>query len=482
MCDTMKIAAAYIRVSDERQDEYSPDSQVKLIREFAKKNDAYVPDEYIFFDDGISARSSKKRVEFNRMIAMAKEKDTPFSTIYVWKFSRFARNQEESIVFKSLLKKNGVDVVSISEPVIDGVFGSLIERIIEWMDEYYLIRLSGEVKRGMTEKAERGEAMCHPALGYKLIDGNYIPDDEEATVVHQIFSDYANGKGEREIALQLGMQGIKTHRGNPPDNRLVDYILHNPVYIGKIRWSTQGRAASKRDYNNENIMIVDGSHKPIIDIELWNKVQERLKMQKAMYGKKQRKEQNVEWMLKGLVKCSCCGATLVRTQTACPSMQCHNYAKGSCHTSHSLSIKKANKAIIEGLEQAANSLSFTFAPNESKKTEKEIDYDTLIVKEKEKLKRCKEAYQNGIDSLDEYAANKKSIQESIDFLLNNKKSVSETQKNVDLTLYAHKVMNIVEMIKDTTVSEKAKNEALRTIISHIVYDKANLELAIYFYA
>ena len=82
----MKTAAAYIRVSDERQDEYSPDSQLKLINEYAKKNGYYVPQEYIFYDDGISAKTAKKRPEFNRMIAFAKEKNSPFDAILVWKF------------------------------------------------------------------------------------------------------------------------------------------------------------------------------------------------------------------------------------------------------------------------------------------------------------------------------------------------------------------------------------------------------------
>lgn len=63
----MKIAAAYLRVSDERQDEYSPDSQLKLIREYSNKNDFLVPDEYVFYDDGISAKSSEKRTQFNQM-------------------------------------------------------------------------------------------------------------------------------------------------------------------------------------------------------------------------------------------------------------------------------------------------------------------------------------------------------------------------------------------------------------------------------
>lgn len=88
------------------------------------------------------------------MIGLAKQKPAPFSAILVWKFSRFARNQEESIVYKSMLKKNDVSVISCSETLDEeNPFSSLIERIIEWMDEYYSIRLSGEVLRGMSEKS-----------------------------------------------------------------------------------------------------------------------------------------------------------------------------------------------------------------------------------------------------------------------------------------------------------------------------------------
>ena len=146
-----KIGAAYIRVSTDDQLDYSPESQIKLIQDYAKKNNIVIPEEFIFRDDGISGRSAKKRPGFLRMIATAKEKPRPFEVILVWKFSRFARNQEESVVYKSLLKKEaGIDVVSISEPLIEGPFGGLIERIIEWFDAFYSVNLGTEVRRGMT--------------------------------------------------------------------------------------------------------------------------------------------------------------------------------------------------------------------------------------------------------------------------------------------------------------------------------------------
>lgn len=479
---SLKVAAAYIRVSDERQDEYSPESQLKLIQKYAKDHEYIVPDEYIFYDDGISAKSVKKRKEFNRMIALAKSDEKPFSAIFVWKFSRFARNQEESIVYKSLLKKKGVSVVSVSEPIADEVFGSLIERIIEWMDEYYLIRLSGEVKRGMIEKASRGEPVSIAPFGYEIKDKKLIPNSD-APYVSDIFNAYLNGAGQREIARNLALKGIKTRRGNAPDNRFVDYILNNPVYIGKIRWSTDGKAASRRDYSNKNIMIVDGEHEPIIDLDLWNKVQERLQETKRLYGRYQRREQPVQFMLKGLVRCSSCGATLVMQSTACMSMQCHNYARGTCGVSHSLSINKANKAVVSALDQAVNNLSFTVEPASiPKESTRSIDYDKLIKLEEVKLQKIKEAYLSGVDSLEEYKQNKATVQETINRLKEEKESKQSTEPaSIDKSVFAKKVLNVLEFIKSPDVTEQAKNEALRSIISRIIYVKPENRLDIIFY-
>ena len=133
----LKIAAAYIRVSTDDQIEYSPESQLKAIRDHATREGYLIPEEFIFRDEGISGRTADKRPAFRLMIAQAKEgKAPPFEAIFVWKWSRFARNQEESIMYRKLLRKRGVDVISISEPSTDSPFSSLIESIIAWMDEH----------------------------------------------------------------------------------------------------------------------------------------------------------------------------------------------------------------------------------------------------------------------------------------------------------------------------------------------------------
>lgn len=167
----MKQGACYIRVSTDDQLEYSPDAQLREIQKYAKSNDILISKEHIFIDEGITGRSAKKRPGFNKMIGTAKQDPRPFDVILLWKFSRFARNQEESIVYKSLLRRQGVEIISVSEPLAEGPFGTLIERIIEWMDEYYSIRLSGEVTRGMTEKALRGGFQTGAPFGYVSAGG-----------------------------------------------------------------------------------------------------------------------------------------------------------------------------------------------------------------------------------------------------------------------------------------------------------------------
>ena len=92
------------------------------------------------------------------MIAIAKSKDCPFNVILVYDFSRFARNKNESVMYKTLLRKKlGIDVISITQPLSDRKESVILESMYEAMDEYYSLNLSENVIRGKIEKASRGE-------------------------------------------------------------------------------------------------------------------------------------------------------------------------------------------------------------------------------------------------------------------------------------------------------------------------------------
>lgn len=463
----MKIAAAYIRVSTEDQTELSPDSQVKKIREYAETHGYVVPDEYIFHDDGISGRSTKKRQGFNHMIALAKSNPIPFEAILVWKFSRFARNREDSIVFKSMLKKRGISVISISEAVGDDKMSILVESLIEAMDEYYSLNLSEEVVRGMTEKVSRGKPVSIPPLGYKIENGEFIIDEETAPIVRRIFNEALNGKPCRNIAMDLNSDGIRTRRGNLFENRTVLYLLRNPVYAGYIRWDNSGRG-SRGFYRDGTETLVKGSHDVIINKEDFDTVQNLIKP-KVKYMRTDAIKN--DFMLRGIVRCSDCGATLVHSSAN--RLQCYAYAHGKCDKSHSVSIDALNAAVIQALK---NDLE-AFNLNNSDKPLKLIrNTDNLIKKEQQKLKRAEEAYLAGIDSLAEYGEKKKAITATIEQLQ------QETRNTAEYTPRTRKTMKeLIRVLESPDETEASKNRALKAIVKAVIYNRATNSITIQYF-
>ena len=466
--ENLKIAAAYIRVSTEDQVEYSPASQLEKIREYAKRNGYILPEEYIFKDEGISGRNTKKRVEFNRMIGIAKQKPKPFDTILLWKFSRFARNREDSIVYKSMLRKQcGIDVVSISENTGDDKMSVLIEALIEAMDEYYSINLSEEVKRGMTEKASRGGLVTRPPFGYKAVNGEAVIDPEKASIVKKIFEDYANGKSIRKITEWINVD-IKARLN---DEKMISYhtlskMIRNPFYIGVVSWDG---------------ITTQGQHEALITKELFDKVQERLKSEP--YVKYQReKPPKKPFMLQGLVRCDSCGSTLCRTCTKgdrAEGVQCAGYFCKKCLVSHYITVKKLNEKVLTALEDIVALDNFMFEPIE--KTEPEDNkhrIELLIKNEKNKLKRAREAYENEVYSLDEYKETKQAVEIKISKL---ESELSNAPAKKDTSELKNKVLDALSLLKSDTLSEEEKNALLKSFISKIVFKKPSCDIDIYFY-
>lgn len=475
----LKTAAAYIRVSTDNQTELSPDSQLKVVRDYAKQHGFIIPREFVFRDDGISGRYADKRPQFNSMIAVAKQKPSPFSAVLLWKFSRFARNQEESIFYKSMLRKNGIEVLSVSEPMVDGPFGTLIERIIEWSDEYYSIRLSGEVKRGMTEKVERGGAVSVPAFGYGIENKKYIINPETAPFVQKIFNDYLSGIPMLKIAQNLNNLKIKTTRGNLWENRTIEYILRNPVYIGKIRWNPKRKTL--RNYDDPDIMIIDGEHEAIIDEEMFNQVQNLLDTNKKKHQPKTHSVIKEDYMLHGLVKCSNCGSSLVMSVKGV-SLQCVSYVHGKCNVSHSISIKKINAMVIEALENTFSTGIFNLSVKNTQGICKntEIDIDKIIERENQKLKRVKEAYEDGVYTLEEYKESKNSILANIEeFKKQVSKPKNDEEKNSRQLI--EKCKNVITQLKNDDVSEADKNNILKEFVDKIVFNRTNTSLELFLY-
>ena len=486
----LKTAACYIRVSTDKQEELSPASQLKEIKKWAKDNGYILTDDYIFMEnEGISGRKAGNRLEFQRMIATAKIKPKPFDAIIVWKFSRFARNQEESTFYKGLLRKKlGIDVISISEPVLEGMFGRLIEMIIEWFDEYYSVNLSGEVMRGMTEKAMRGGYQSGTAYGYRMNKDTGIPEiiPEEAEIVRIIFDmgcDISNSY--YDICQRLNQMGARTKRGNSWELRTVKYILSNPFYTGKIRWNMQHHESHTIKDKSEWI-IADGRHEPIISQKTWDMAQD-IMSRRALRGKPKMRPMSTKHWLSGLIKCDDCGSSLflgTAGKNGMKSLQCGNYQKGKCSISHSITEQKITEGLVAALSQVLESsepIEYTMIKSKTNEADRSF-YENALAKLAQKEKRVKQAYMDGIDTIEEYRENKAVLQaerERIEYeysALNAKNDTFGTAK--EIVDYPKEIQNVIDIIQ-SDADNTVKGEAVRSIIDYAVYNKAENRLEVH---
>ena len=471
-----RIAAAYVRVSTDDQMELSPDSQMEKIREYAAKNGLLLLSEYIFHDDGISGRAAEKRPGFQQMIATAKDPSHPFDVIIVWKFSRFARNQEESIFYKSILRsKCKVDVVSVSEPLIAGPFGSLIERIIEWMDEFYSVRLAEEVKRSMTVNAKNGSLQATPSFGYRVENRQLVIVPEEAEIIREIFRRFISGDAMFRIAKDLSARGVRTHRGNPFENRTIDYILNNPVYLGKLRWTPTGR--TRRNFKNEDSIIADALHEPIIDAETWDAAQARCSELKKSYKRYGKPSSERKHWLCGVVRCSTCGATLIWANPH--FMKCNNYAHGRCTTTQHIAVEALEESFLAQLQH-----DLTFAESVAcvVQAAKPAHSDQRLQQQRarivSRIDRLRESYLDGVETLETYKAARQQMQAQLDDL-DAQIAESAAVPVVDAAaLLRNAIAAVLETLRSPTSTVAQKYESAMSIIDRCTFDKSQMLLSI----
>jgi site-specific DNA recombinase len=150
----MPKVVTYCRVSSEEQalkDLSIPAQRKALSRWIEEKPDLNLAESFV--DEGESAYApADKRPGFCGMIAYCRK--NPVDYILVHKLDRFSRNREESILFKSLLRKHGVTVKSITENYDpETPQGFLYEGMIEVINQFYSMNLATETMKGMKENA-----------------------------------------------------------------------------------------------------------------------------------------------------------------------------------------------------------------------------------------------------------------------------------------------------------------------------------------
>lgn len=272
----------YCRVSTDREDQASSfASQQRFFREYIEAR----PDWTlcgIYADEGVTGTSTKKRTEFNRMIADARA--GKFRLILTKEVSRFSRNLLDTLRYTRELKQIGVGVMFLNDGFSSldpdselrlSIMGSIAQEESR--------KTSSRVKWGQQRQMERGVVFGPSMLGYQVRDGKMTIEPEGAEIVRLLFHKYGiEKKGASVIARELREKGYRTYSGGTDwSSSQILKLLRNEKYVGDL---VQKKTitpdylthAKQRNRGEEELIVIENHHAPIIDRPLWDTVQAEL--------------------------------------------------------------------------------------------------------------------------------------------------------------------------------------------------------------
>ena len=409
-------AAIYCRLSEEDrnkqfedQDSNSIQNQKAMLLQYAMAQQWEV---YNIYSDDDYTGSDRNRPEFQRLLHDAEQRK--FDIILCKTQSRFTRELElvEKYIH-GLFPLWGIRFVSIVDNADTANKGNKKSRQINGLvNEWYLEDMSENIRSVLTNRRENGFHIGAFALyGYQKDPeqkGHLIVDEEAAAVVREVFILFSQGYGKTAIARMLNdrgipnpteykrLHGLRYQQPKRKNSTLWKYfaiadMLENEIYIGNMVQGKYGSVSYKTKQNKprpkDQWYIVEGTHEPIIDRDLWDKVQSLIE-QKAkpfivgeigLFAKKTR--------------CMNCGYILRsnkqtdgRRYLCCPT---RHVAKDACEGAF-ISVTQLEQAVINELNQMS-------AENLDKdELERKVEFCDNLNEQKDKLGRELHSYQKKI--------------------------------------------------------------------------------------
>ena len=295
----MAITESYIRYSDHKQDDgFSVEYQQREIHDYCVRNGLEIRKEYI--DQAQTATKVAGREEFFRLVDAVKAGKV--QNIVVYKLSRLFRNSYESGKYRDLMRKKGVRLISVMEQIDEETStGRLMTNFLSNIDQYQSETISDHVKSSMREMARQGYFTGGTVpFGYQLqevphgtkVRKKFVINEEEADVVRELFNLFSENYSLRYLQNHLTDNGFLTRRGKPFSIQTITRMLSNDFYIGVLRYKTKGYP----DVVAYNVVP------PIIEDELWRKVQIRKDAQKNV---EPRRKKDL-YSLTGKIHCGLC--------------------------------------------------------------------------------------------------------------------------------------------------------------------------------
>ena len=291
---------AYIRYSSVMQDDgFSVEYQIAEINDYCNRNGWIL--EKIHVDQALTAKQVAGREAFFDLLNCIVNSEV--DVVIVYKMNRMFRNAEESHVYRKKFRQHGVKIISVTEPIDEQTSaGRLTAKMLANLDQYQSEIIADFVRSSLREMTRQGYYIGgYIPLGYTLVEEThgkkkrkrYQILESEALHVKKCFELYADGFSLLYILHYLQDAGIKGRRGKSIGRTTLRRLLQNDMYIGTLRFVTEG-------YDD---LIVPDAIPAIIDLDVWNRVQARHEENRPVAPRKHREL----YPLTGKITCGYCG-------------------------------------------------------------------------------------------------------------------------------------------------------------------------------
>lgn len=296
--DNIKTAIIYTRVSTDEQAEYgfSLPHQKEAIEKYCEMNEIRIIKQY---QEEFSGKDFN-RPAFKELFEYAKDNKKDVDALIFSRWDRFSRNLEEALKYKRLFNNMGIEIMSIDQSIDPTVPESkMMLAVLNVMAEIERDKISIRTKEGMRRAMKEGYWVTTPPFGYSISSYNgstrkIIIPNEKSEVVKEMFREYSKGTYTvEELRIHFKKKGIdRSYQG------YIDLLI-NIAYIGKI---------SIKPWKHEESQEVRGLHEPIIEEDMFYRVQELLG--KRRWKKDPSVNRTIDLPLRGHLKCKLCGRNL----------------------------------------------------------------------------------------------------------------------------------------------------------------------------
>jgi site-specific DNA recombinase len=281
----MEPVVAYIRISDPRQGEASPETQRQCIQDFASGHQLKV---VRFFEEAHSARTHSARGAFDDMLDFLRE-HPGIRTVVVYKLDRLWRNETDYGAFRAL---DDARILSATEEIPEGSTGRFLTTMYMAVATLESDKTSERVRDSAIHKVRSGGWPGPAPTGYvnNTVAKTIEPDPVMGPIVTRTFETYAYEPiSLSELVKRARQLGLRTRYGGVLGKGALHHLITNPFYYGTMLWCGK---------------LYPGNHEPLVTKALFDRVQERLQ------GKATPRGQTRTFPFRGLLSCRYCGCQL----------------------------------------------------------------------------------------------------------------------------------------------------------------------------